>query len=72
MLRKTTLSPRFYGPYQITKLIGLVAHQLDLPVESRFHPVFHVSLLKKVVAPVPNPQPLPPMLLEDLELKVEP
>jgi hypothetical protein len=66
------LSPRFYGPYKITKIIGQVAYQLDLPPEARIHPVFHVSLLKKAISPTVNPQPLPPMLSEDLELKVEP
>nr|KYP61836.1 hypothetical protein KK1_016348 [Cajanus cajan] len=68
--RSEKLSPRFYGPYQITKLIGAVAFQLALPLESKIHPVFHVSLLKKALSPSATPQPLPPMLLEELELQV--
>ncbi|KAI5444317.1 hypothetical protein KIW84_012811 [Lathyrus oleraceus] len=70
--RNEKLSPRFYGPYQIIKQIGPVAFELDLPPESKIHPVFHVSLLKKALAPTSNQQPLPPMLSEDLELQVSP
>jgi len=66
------LSPRFYDPYKIIKIIGQVSYQLDLPPKARIHLVFHVSLLKKAITPTVNPQPLPPMLSEDLELNVEP
>lgn len=69
--RNEKLSPWFDGPYQIVKSIGQMAFQLDLPMESRIHPVFHVSLLKKVVSPTVSPQPLPSMLADDLELQVE-
>ncbi|KAI5435142.1 hypothetical protein KIW84_021827 [Lathyrus oleraceus] len=57
--RNKKLSPRFYGPYQIIKQIGSVEFKLDLPPERKIHPVFHVSLLKKVLAPTSNWQPLP-------------
>ena len=40
------LAKRFYGPFQITKRIGSVAYQLQLPPDSRIHPLFHCSLLK--------------------------
>lgn len=49
-----------------------MAFELDLPPERKIHPVFHVSLLNKALAPTSNRQPLPPMLYEDLELQVSP
>ncbi|WMV40590.1 hypothetical protein MTR67_033975 [Solanum verrucosum] len=46
--KKGKLSPLYIGPYQISKRIGNVAHELELPQElAAVHPVFHISMLKK-------------------------
>ncbi|WMV58576.1 hypothetical protein MTR67_051961 [Solanum verrucosum] len=42
------LSSRFIGPYRISKRVGNVAYQLELPQKlAVVHPVFHISILKK-------------------------
>jgi hypothetical protein len=43
------LQTKFYGPYIVLRHGGQVAYQLALPSQSKLHPVFHVSCLKKVI-----------------------
>jgi hypothetical protein len=43
------ISPKFYGPYTILKRVGPMAYQLDFPNNSKLHPLFHVSCLKKMI-----------------------
>ena len=47
------LTKRFFGPFQITQRVGLVAYQLRLPPHSHIHPVFHCSLLHKAFPTTP-------------------
>ncbi|XP_070057438.1 uncharacterized protein [Nicotiana tomentosiformis] len=65
--KKEKLSPRYAGPYRIIHRIGQVAYRLELPPEmSLVHPVFHVSMLKKVVR-----DPLLIILVETIEVNEE-
>ncbi|WMV09083.1 hypothetical protein MTR67_002468 [Solanum verrucosum] len=46
--KKGKLSPGYIVPYRISKRIGKVAYELELPQElAAVHYVFHVSMLKK-------------------------
>ncbi|KAK6145284.1 hypothetical protein DH2020_022104 [Rehmannia glutinosa] len=65
--KKGKLSPRYIGPFRITKRIGDVAYRLDLPASmSQIHDVFHVSMLRKYVA---NPSHI--LTNEPIELKAD-
>jgi len=49
-LKSKKLTPRFIGPYQISKRVGTVAYRVGLPPHlSNLHDVFHVSQLRKYV-----------------------
>ncbi|KAL3693385.1 hypothetical protein R1sor_007036 [Riccia sorocarpa] len=71
------LNPRFIGPFTISRRIGMVAYELELPPTMKVHPVFHVSLLRRFV---PRPPELgstqdvrpPPELIDGVdEFEVE-
>ncbi|KAD3068328.1 hypothetical protein E3N88_36208 [Mikania micrantha] len=49
--KRGKLNPRYIGPFEITKRIGPVAYELNLPNElSSVHNVFHISNLKKCLS----------------------
>ena len=42
------LSPRYIGPYRISKRVGNVDYEVELPQDLVVvHPVVHISMLKK-------------------------
>ena len=63
--RSQKLAVRYYGPFKVLQKIGTVAYRLDLPPDSRIHPVFHVSKLKKKLGEVIQPHGQLPPLAED-------
>ena len=66
------LVPKFYGPYTILKHVGQVAYQLALPSHSKFHPVSHVSFLKKVIGTKCQTQTTLPELDEEGSIWLQP
>ena len=46
--KRGKISPRFIGPFEILKRVGIVAYWLALPPSmSGVHEVFHVSMLRR-------------------------
>ena len=41
------LRPKWFGPYKISSIPSSTTVKLKLPADCRFHPVFHVSALKR-------------------------
>ncbi|KAD5318340.1 hypothetical protein E3N88_18286 [Mikania micrantha] len=66
------LSPRFFGPYKVKRIVGPVAYELELPPTARIHPIFHVSLLKKAHGYLPSNQLAPLPITKDFEVDFTP
>ena len=66
------LLPRWIGPFPIVKRIGNVAYKLELPPSLKWHPVFHVSLLRSYEDNGRSvPPPVPEVIQGELEYSVE-
>jgi len=55
------LAAKYFGPFPIIARIGTVAYKLQLPADSKIHPVFHISLLRQHVGARPAQSTLPAM-----------
>ena len=68
------LTPRFTGPYTVSKVISETTYRLDLPTTIKVHPVFHVSLLKpyhKSPEDFAHPIPPPAILIDNNQEEYE-
>lgn len=61
------LAAKYFGPFKVLKRMGAVAYQLELPATAKIHPVFHVSLLKRVIGEHQAIIELPPELVLEAE-----
>ncbi|XP_069150266.1 uncharacterized protein [Solanum lycopersicum] len=63
--KKGKLSTRYNDPYRISKRVGNVTYELELPQElATVHPVFHISMSKKCMS-----DPSLIILTEDIGIK---
>ncbi|GJS27335.1 putative reverse transcriptase domain-containing protein [Tanacetum coccineum] len=64
--KKEKLTPRFVGPFEIIKKVGLMTYRLELPKElNGVHDTFHVSTLKKCLADPKLQGPLDEIRVDD-------
>ncbi|GMI89932.1 hypothetical protein HRI_002662500 [Hibiscus trionum] len=65
------LAPKWFGPFRIVDRIWKVAYKLQLPKDSRVHPIFHISQLKKHIGSEECHSELP-VINPDGEISKEP
>ncbi|GKD41600.1 hypothetical protein Tco_1261807 [Tanacetum coccineum] len=64
--KRSKLSPRYVGPFEIVERVGPVAYRLRLPQELvGVHDTFHVSNLKKCLADVTLHVPLEEVKIDE-------
>ncbi|GMI64523.1 hypothetical protein HRI_000121600 [Hibiscus trionum] len=65
--RKSKLSTRFIGPYEVVERVGPMSYRLRLPYElEKSHDVFHASMLQRYRSDSSHVMPV-----EDIELRLD-
>ncbi|XP_061353556.1 uncharacterized protein LOC133298304 [Gastrolobium bilobum] len=65
------LSKRFFGPFEVSRVMGPAAYEVKLPQGCQIHPVFHVSQLKPCVGTqLVTPHPLPSFAVDNKPVQV--
>jgi ribosomal protein L21E len=65
------LAFKYFGPYTVITRINPTAYEVQLPPESRIHPVFHVSQLRKVLLPGTTANPSLPTITDIIAIPVK-
>lgn len=66
------MAAKYYGPFEILERIGKAAYRLKLPMDSKIHPVFHISQLKPVLVNHQEVTSLHTTLTDAEEVVIEP
>ena len=66
------LAAKLYGPLAVVARVGKAAYKLQLSVSSRIHPAFHVSQLNAALGKGFEAQPIPTVLLDEVEQRLIP
>ena len=70
--RSAKLSPRYVGPFRVSKVVSDTAYALELPEHWRIHNVFHISALQRwVEGGTYNPPPPPINIDGEFEYEVD-
>lgn len=66
------LDSKYYGPFLLLARVGSLAYRLQLPMEARIHPVFHVFVLKKKIGVYDVVSPMLPPVNTHGQFVIEP
>jgi hypothetical protein len=65
------LAFKYFGPYLIKRIINPIVYEVALPAESKIHPVFHVSQLRRALLLGTTPSLVLPTPTDDIVVPVK-
>jgi len=72
LTKNQKFSIRYFGPFPIVERIGQDVYNLQLPLTTQIHPVFHVSVLKKCEGRPQSACVPKPLLLDEKGYPLQP